>query len=172
MAIFNKDGTPYKLQGVNPLMEEQDHWHESEKVVVHDFIAGEEVVLKDPKLATALPVPDDKPIVAVAGVGVVPDSIVLYCLPLIVIEEEDPVYGEKRKRPSFGQQFTFEGVMTDYSGVTASFFCHLPPDRVPLPGSVLHVRKERQWWKVNETFSQDGGVHINCVPSDRQMSFG
>jgi hypothetical protein len=145
-------------------MVEQEHW--KDWVAVHN-IGAEEVVLKDPKLASDLP--PDEPVMAILGVGVIPDSIVIYCLPMVVREEVDPVYGEKRQVPGYGDQFTFEGIMTDYTGVTASFFCRLPT--LPLAGSILHVRKERQWWKVVNSFVRDDGIAIDCVPSDRHPSF-
>lgn len=171
MPIFNKDGTPYKLQGVNPLMQEQDHWNESEKVEVHDVIAAEEVVMKDPTRVIPDHIPEDTPVAAVIGVGIVTDTTIIYCLPMVMKVVEDPVYGDKKMMPDYGDKFTFEGIMTDYNGVAASFFGRLPPDKTPLPGSILYVWKERQWWKVSETFPQDGGVQINCVVSDRHPSF-
>jgi hypothetical protein len=170
MPIFNKDGSQFKLHGINPLMKNQDHWRNS-VVKVHGFDSIEEIVLKDPMLAIDGHIDDDTPVAAVAGVGVIKDTTLIYCLPMIFREIEDEVYNEKRKVPDYGDKFTFEAVQVEFNGIAITFFCNLPPEKVPMSGSILHVWKERQWWKLNNSSREGDGVYLFCVPSDQHPSF-
>ena len=43
MAITDKDGKVYKLQGPNPLMKDQDKWDMND-IVLHNFKWGSEVI--------------------------------------------------------------------------------------------------------------------------------
>lgn len=169
MPIYNKDGTIFKLNGINPLMKFQDHWKGS--VVRVSNFEFKEVVLKDPMFAVDDRIPEDVPIAAVIGVGVIKDTTLLYCLPMIFTEIEDDVYGEKHKIPTYGDKFTFEAVMVDYTGVSATFFCTLPQGDSLLSDSIFFVLKERQWWKLKDRTTDGDGTYFHCVLSDIQPSF-
>lgn len=159
MAIFNKDGTPFRLRGVNPLMKDQDRWGE---FVVHGFEglgAAEEVQSVPPK-----PAPESKPVVAVSA------GVVVHCLPAVVRVVEDPLYGQTR-RVGYGERFSFEAVPGVCTGVTAVFRARRSPGMPEIaPGSILYVFKERAWWKA-DSISAGDEFEIYCVPSDLKPSF-
>jgi hypothetical protein len=162
MPIYNKDGSVFKLQGVNPLMKEQDHW--DEKWEVHNPQTEDVIVLPDPKRNPASNAP------IMVGVGTLPQTDILYCLPLIQITEEDPLYGQQSIKTDWGEKFSFEAIQISATGLTASFYATLSADRVP-QGSIIYVYKERQWWKVNGVEAAEGGVNIHCMPTDLKPSF-
>lgn len=169
MPIRNKDGTLYTLRGVNPLMKDQEH---GDGWKVH-YVETDPVVIDDPKMAIPDYVPEDAPVAAIVGVGVIADTEVLYCLPLITRIEEDVLYGQKKKIASWGEKFTFEAVKVNYSGLTVTFYAKLPSevsDRLTM-GSILYVYKGREWWKINNTELSGEGIAIHCMPSDVKPSF-
>jgi len=168
MPIKNKDGTLFKLQGINPLMKEQDHWEGNEDWKIH-HVEAEEVVIQDPKRMTPEGLPEDAPLPAIVGVGVIPQTELLYCLPLVVHEEEDPLYGQKKLISAWGEKFNFEAIRIDYTGLTATFFARVPQDKVTR-GSIILVFRERQWWKVNGTEQSKDGINIYCIPSELKPS--
>ncbi len=154
-------------------MKEQDHWENDDKDwKVHYVDNQEEVVVQDPKKQIPEGLPDNAPVPAIVGVGVVQQTELLYCLPLTYTVEEDPLYGQKKRIPAWGDKFKFEAIRTDYTGLTAVFFARLPPDyRAKLErGSIILVYKERQWWKINGTEDTEDGVTIYCIPSELKPS--
>lgn len=171
MTIRNKDGTTFKLEGVNPLMKEQDHWKGEKWHVYHP--EEEKIVLLDPKRSFTQDIGDDveNVVTSMLGVGAIQQKEILYCMPLIVSYEEDPLYGQKKRKTDWGDKFSFEAVtIASSTGLTATYFANLPTEKVP-EGSVILVFNERQWWKVGGIEIVEGGVHIHCVPTDIKVSF-
>lgn len=170
MPIKNKDGSIFKLQGVNPLMKEQDHWDGEWQV---HYVESEKVVVQDPQRTIHENMFEDKMIPAIAGVGIINQTEILYCLPLIIHTEVDPLYGQVQKTSSWGDKFNFEAIRIDCTGLTALFFARLPPEAASkvTVGSVIYVFKERQWWKVNGTEPSQDGINIYCMPSEIKPSF-
>jgi hypothetical protein len=165
MTIYNKDGSIFKIQGINPLMKDQERW--KEKWVVYDVV--DKVTLPDPKRNFAHVNEDDNFAPSILGVGPIQQKDVVHCVPLIVTYEEDPLYGQKKKQTDFGEKFSFEAVTLNSNGLTAIFFANVPAERVP-QGSIIYVYNERQWWKVNGTEDAENGIHIFCIPSDLKPS--
>lgn len=170
MPIKNKDGSTYVIRGVNPLMIDQDHWSEGWKV---HYVETEVIILPDPKRKVYEEMFDVTQIPAIVGVGLVSQTEILYCLPIVTTIEEDPVYGQKKKITTWGDKFNFEAIRVDYTGVTASFFAKLPDDVVEkmMTGSIIYVFKERQWWKINGIEHFQDGINIYCLPSELKPSF-
>lgn len=167
MAIRNKDGSLFKLQGINPLMKDQDHW--KDEWTVH-YVEAEEVFVQDSQRIIPEGTPDDAPVPAIIGVGIIHQTEILYCLPLFIRTEEDPLYGQKRRVNEWGEKFSFEAITVDCNGLTAIFFARMPKDKVPA-GSIIYVFKERNWWKVNGVENYEDGIHIYCMPSEMKPSF-
>jgi hypothetical protein len=168
MPIYNKDGSVYRIQGVNPLMKEQDHWSKEEKWEVH-YPQTEEIVLTDPT-RESLVVDEVSDVPTMVGVGVLPQTDILYCLPLVQSVDEDPLYGQQKVVTGWGDKFTFEAVQVGATGLTAVFFAKVPEEKVA-PGSIIYVYKERQWWKVNGIEKLEEGINIHCMPSENKPSF-
>ncbi len=186
MPIRNKDGTLFKLQGINPLMKDQDHWENDEEGWQIHYVESEEdvVVRKEPSREAQRPLPQPpNPIPAPKPKEPEPqrradysgyDRLLLYCLPVTFTSEDvDPLYGQKKRIPIWGDKFNFEAVCIDSNGLTAVFFATLPDDVAGKleRGSILYVFKERQWWKINGTQREGDGVKIYCMPSPLKPSF-
>lgn len=155
MPISNKDGTPYRLRGVNPLMVNQEHWQ-----AIKVNLELEEFVLPDPRITA-----EEE---AIVGGGSLQQTDLVGCLPaLTMAEEEDPLYGFKTFKPGWGEKFTFEALKTQSTGLTAVFLANVPKDKIS-EGSILFVYNDREWWKVSRV---EEGTHIHCVPSDIKPSF-
>lgn len=122
MTIKNKDGSIFRLQGINPLMKNQDHWTDGWKVYSAD---PDEIILPDPKLVCPEGYVEDEPLPAIVGVGVVSNKEIIYCKPLGSIIEEDPVYGQKSLKPFWGDQFSFEAIIIESTGLTITFFARM-----------------------------------------------
>ena len=133
MPIKNRDGTIYKLRGPNPAMEVQDKWNE---YVVHnmkfrgttitderfeeppaeieqnDFAAE----LAETKMEMELPVPpveqpkpeQFKPEPTLPK-GV--ERVDVHCLPALLRERKDSLYGDKYQTTQYGSPFVFEAVI-------------------------------------------------------------
>lgn len=171
MTIKKKDGTPYKLKGINPLMKDQDHWDNTEWKV--HYVEPEEIIIKDPKRIAPEGFMEEDPLPAIVGVGVISNKEIIYCLPSILITEEDPVYGQKIQKPGWGDKFSFEAIRLEYTGFTITFFARMPQEYMDKlnRGSIILVFKQREWWKVNETELFEDGIKIYCVPSELKPSF-
>ncbi len=148
-------------------MQEQDHWKEG--WTVH-YVEPEQVIVKDPQREIPEGLPDNIQVTSIVGVGFVHQTEILYCKPLIITIDEDPVYGTKKKVTSWGDQFNFEAIRIDYTGLTATFFARLPNVTIE-PGSIILHFKERQWWKVNGVQPAEDGINIYCMPSELKPSF-
>lgn len=158
MPIFNKDGSIFRLAGVNPLLAGQNRWVGR----VIRFVC-EEVLLPDPKIIVE---EEEQPVMV--GVGTVSEreKEVVYCM--APIYEEDFLYGSK-KRVGWDERFNFEAYV-ETNGVSCVIFATVPVDKV-LPGSIVYVLRERLWWLIDSVEEGDGGVHIRCVPSGVQPAF-
>lgn len=166
MSIKNKDGSLFKLQKVNPLMKNQDHWKDEWKV---HYVETDPISVQDPKRIISDQISQDTPVPAIIGVGIVSQTEILYCLPLVIKIVEDELYNQKKKYTSWGDQFSFEAIKVDYTGITAVFFAKIPNKLER--GSIIYVYKERQWWKINGIESVEDGINIYCIPSDQKPSF-
>jgi hypothetical protein len=168
MPIRNKDGNLFKLQGVNPLMSEQDRW-DKETWIIH-YVEPEKITVRgSKKISPETPEIETEPLPTTEP----QQTEILYCLPLIVRVEEDPLYGQNKQIASWGDKFSFEAIRIEYTGLTAMFFTRLPPGAVSqlARGSIIYVFKERQWWKINGIEESGDGLKIYCVPSELKPSF-
>lgn len=172
MPIKNKDGTPYRIQGINPLMKGQDRWENEEGWKVH-YVEPEVIIIKDPKRMAPEGYMEEEPLPAIIGVGVISNKEIIYCLPLVMNVEEDPLYGQKSYVSSWGDKFSFEAIKIEYNGMSISFFARMPEEYMDklTRGSIILVFRERQWWKIEETERSEDGIKIYCVPTELKPSF-
>jgi hypothetical protein len=170
MVIKNKDGSPFRLQRPNPIVKDQDFWEE--KYDLHNFKytdivtkEGYEHIEKYQQIEEIQPeevhVKEEKVLKNI-------EKVMMHCLPAIVKEHYDSLYNEKKTSMSYGNKFTFEAVIVERSGLFFKIWTNTKIER----SSILFVPKDRDWWRVESTEPQSGGLIINCIPSETQPSFG
>lgn len=199
MAIKNKDGSSFQVYSKpNPIMTEQDIWDDGSKFVLHNFIHEEFVLhnfehqeetsyeqeedeveefqrlediepieIKVPIKETPVPPGTKKP----KGAEKVKkeDAILIYCLPANVIEVEDSIYGERRTSLTYGQQFTFQGVIRNQTDLSVQIWTNVAVDMGKR--SILYIPTQRRWWSLDDSSPVTNGKILICSPSATQPSF-
>jgi hypothetical protein len=158
MAIFNKDGKVYVLEGPNPLVDKQVKWEQSQ-LIFHNF-NWDEVTMKGqhtkkpPKPQperpeSPLPAPIPVPIARDEPKEIVQEDtsspaepkrdfdlphikhkVLSYCLPAKVERKTDKLYGESWMKVSYGKKIVFPSVMTDVSDFAIEFWTSDPNEQI------------------------------------------
>lgn len=160
MAIFNKDGKVYVLEGPNPLVEKQAKWDPSQ-LIFHNF-KWDEVTIKGVKAKkqantqseppaphkTPEPVSAPMPVPAVRPEENKNDSpsgdepkrdfdlpqikhkVLSYCLPAKVERKTDKLYGESWMKVSYGKKMVFPSVMTEVTDFGIEFWTSDPNEQI------------------------------------------
>ena len=178
MAIKNTDGTVFKLRGPNPIVKDQEFW---DGYALHNFKYNEVVTKEGDRMRLEnlediepeeiiVPVPAEMSKKKSTEEQILKhiDKIMMYCLPAILKEHHDTLYGETRTSLSYGKQFTFEAIIVERSSLSFKIWTNTNIGR----GSIIFVPADRDWWKVENSEVQSGGATIKCSPSDTQPSFG
>jgi len=192
MAIRDKDGKVYKLQGPNPLMKNQEKWDMND-IVLHNFKWGSETIKdtnKAHKFLSDLNIKEDSNIAVMPATEAPtyveldesPEPIVeppkmeqetqdifdqrktlIHCLPIVIEQFTDALYGDSYKRTTFGQKFGFYGIIVDIGDLGIQFWSY---DEI-IPGSIVFPEmKLKRWWKVTESEDKTGGYLSTALPSD------
>jgi len=189
MAIKNKDGTTFKLQGPNPLVLNQDFWEgkvrfhnfgwetaitkegaalEREEEPMPDFIELKDIKTEEIKVQAKEIIPDPKrkkkPPDLTEGLPRIP----MYCLPAIISETYDALYDETRVSLHYGQQFAFEGIIASFTDMTFQVWSNITDAK---PHSIIFVPKDRRWWRIDKAEPKAEGLLLSCVPSETHPSF-
>lgn len=152
MTIINNDGTPYKLRGPNPVVKSQNDW--TERVILHNFQYEDEISVSQSK-------PEKK-----ASDGI--PKQMFHCLPALIKEYVDEMYGDKKTTLTYLSPFTFEGIVVNFTDISFSIWTNNAKiDNF----SVIFAPEMRRWWKVNESEDKADGKIYHCVISDFQPSF-
>lgn len=181
MSIKNKDGSVYKLRGPNPVMEQQNLWKDDEKVIIHNIdpeeITGEDKSRKERHIPSPYDIivqqPTAEEIVVKEPPKVVEkvskeNKLVAWCLPAIIKQEIDPVYGDIKRSTVWGNKFSFETVLLNRSAIGVELWAPLESlER----SSIIYLWEQREWWSVNSTEIHKNGIIISCLPSDQHPSF-
>jgi hypothetical protein len=197
VSIKNKDGSSYRLRGPNKLLDGQERWDEGE-VRRHNFrwkgvsipddtprgsyrpqtvVIPEEVRIPDreeiPEPEPGLAVPETVPVVPDREVRpVIPAGVqktTFHCLPAVIREHEDPVYGERTRTIEYGDPFTFEGVVVSNGHVDFEFWAAAPG--IDDGAVVFPINKDRRWWRVSTSEEKTGGRLYRCLVSDFTPDF-
>ncbi len=182
MAIKNKDGSPFTLRKPNPIMKEQDIWtnfqvhnlkfkdeaitEDITEVVPHDF------QIKDFVSELEATKPLEKQVI------VLPDLMekeekekkpVFYCLPAVIRQHRDALYGETYSTIKYDTPFTFEAYVTEQSDLVLEFWTSA--DKIS-EGSVIYPKiMEKRWWRVVSKEVKEDGWLYRAIPSDYQPNF-
>jgi len=155
-------------------MTNQDLWNE--KVTIHnmeykyesiDTLPVEEI--KVPIKET--PVPEKDKIKKKKKPEVKTEEVIkeikklMYCLPGIIETKKDPLYGDIKSTTTYGEKFTFEGIIASENALDFDFWTNIKIN----PGSIVYV--DKKWWKVSAFEEKAGGFSHHCIISDSQFSF-
>lgn len=93
----------------------------------------------------------------------------VYCLPAVISERVDELYGDKFTTIKYERPFSLEAVIVENSDLRLQMWTTI--DKIKR-GSILFPRlEEKRWWRVEEIEEKSGGFLIKGVPSDYQPSF-
>lgn len=160
MAIFNKDGKVYVLEGPNPLVEKQVKWEPSQ-LIFHNFKWDEVITkgsrIKKPANVQAEPPPPTRTPESVQIPVPVPvvrpeenkiespladepkrdfdlphikHKVLSYCLPAKVERKTDKLYGESWMKVSYGKKIVFPSVMTEVTDFGIEFWTSDPNEQI------------------------------------------
>lgn len=188
MAIKNKDGTVYRIEGPNPFMNNQELWKDCVK---HNLEWKDEIVFDFLKQKLNLPVqesaesfleeieekPQEKPKQEPVPIAPRPvprkekrefDTIESFCLPVDIIENKDDLYGEIKQKVIYGEVFTIEIVVLEQADLTFRFWTTHKINK----GSIIYPKnKDKRWWKVAEITDAPKGFMYLGLPSSFTPSF-
>lgn len=95
------------------------------------------------------------------------NQAIFHCVPIIEITVVDKLYGTPRKRRSYGERFSFDGVLMGHDDLQIVFWA---VREVPLQSVVYH-QGEARWWRITEAAPQDKGFVYRGVVSEVNPSF-
>lgn len=200
MTIKNSDGSIYKLKKPNPLLKDQDvkegtHIvhnlmptdeivvkYSNKKEVTQPVGAVIGVNTPHPVLAQQIPVPSSEvtlepPVVTNTEPEVLDDPyleqeqddtrVSCWCLPGEFRKHYDKLYGETRQNVVWGEKFIVEGIILDSMETSFQIWTQILIN----PPSIIFVRFDKRWWRVNETRPYEGGYLMGCLPSDIRPRF-
>lgn len=98
-----------------------------------------------------------------------------YCLPAVMRDRRDGVYGTKYQTIQYKEPFSFEMVIVEEDDL----FIQVWSNKEVGTGSILYPRKvdkdgradSARWWRVQERESRSGGWLLTAYPSDFHPSF-
>ena len=193
MTLYNKDGSVYKLIAPNPAMKEQNIWSafsvhnmtwkpefkEDGTMVMpmgSDFELSEknqgaifldeldsskisENEFKKENIKVNKKEQELKPSI---------EKTFIYCLPAIIREKKDDLYGDVYKTIQYEKPTSFEAVILTQNDL----FMELWTDSSFGEGSILYPKNgDKRWWKVQDKEQKVGGWILKSVPSQNQPSF-
>ena len=93
-----------------------------------------------------------------------------FCLPAVMVEKTDKLYGDKIMRVAYQDPFKFQGAVIEQSDFQCLMWTTVKQITV---NSIIYSSDARRWWKVTEIHSDernDGFVLVSVV-SDLQPDF-
>ena len=91
-----------------------------------------------------------------------------FCLPAIISESHDDLYGEIKKTIKYGERFLFEIVALEQNDLTFRWWSTKEIDK----GSIIYPKnREKRWWKVTEIKQAPQGFIYLSMPSEFTPSF-
>lgn len=195
MAIKNKDGSDYKLNGPNPHMKNQLLWDHFE---LHNM-NFEEISSAIKKQRENIKIEEAKKIPQIEKIEELPQleyskkdedvvkeeieikkeeeqkndsnvkKINIFCLPAKVKIFEDALYGEVKKTIDYGKKFKFEAVEINCTDISFEIWTNAIDIEKE---SILYPQNfGKRWWRVNSITKKFDGILISCNPSKITPSF-
>jgi hypothetical protein len=102
--------------------------------------------------------------------------IVFHCLPAIIRQHTDSLYGDSYQKIDYGDKFKFEGVVIKQDEYFLAFWTNLEKlenNSIVYPSMYRNGAKYNQfrWWKTMQTEPKNGGLIVSCTISDHQPHF-
>lgn len=173
MPIKNPDGSVYKLSGPNPAMKNQELWT---NYIAHNMKFTGRTVFVDivpeapiqklasdfiEELKTPAPIAKEEPDIK---------KINVYCLPAIIRERKDALYGENYQTIQYGDPFMFEAIPVKEEDLFMQMWTTV--EAATQKGSVLYPKQgNKRWWKITERVEKSGGWLLTGVLSEYTPSF-
>ncbi len=167
MAIKDKDGKIYKLRGPNPLLVNQSRW-QIENMSFYNF-KWDSIILPDKNKTTTI---REKEIViqSISGEEEKEEDnnlekikSIFVCLPIKVEVFRDNLYDETYKKVTYGEKYTFEGILLSREDIAIEFWVSNPITQGSIVCSSLD---EKRWWKVQDFFEKANGYVVQAIVSD------
>jgi hypothetical protein len=100
-------------------------------------------------------------------------KIFIHCLPAVISDKKDAVYGDNYQTIKYNKPFSFEGVLLDQSDLTFKFWTQADDFTNQIQqGSIVYPKiNQRRWWRVQTKVEKTGGWIITGHPSDYQPHF-
>lgn len=196
MTLYNKDGTVYKLNGPNPIMNTQDIWedyklhnmkwdqetHEEKNKItpIVSDIKIRDTFVQDLESTKEEPAPkadfverkshiQPKTEIKTSSTTSQIDKVFVHCLPATVRERQDHLYGESYQTIQYGDPWSFEAVIIGENDLNLTFWTDVGDVSV---GSIIYPKmNSKRWWRVQEKEEKVQGWLLNATPSDYQPSF-
>ena len=190
MAIKDRDGNVVKLRCPNPVMTTQQTWDNS-KVIYHNMFfpiitvpdsrRGESMYDEE---CESLPVIVEEEIVTpTTSIDPPPDrnrarkinklleerKVEMLCLPIVIQNYNDSLYGSSYNRVQFGQKIMITGYIVTQEDLQFVFWT----EKQLAEKSIVYPTKMemKRWWRVEKITVQSGGFLISCSPSPISPDF-
>lgn len=95
------------------------------------------------------------------------NKFVAWCLPAILKEEINSLYGEVKRSLSYGEKFSLETVVINRNIVSIDLWSPIKIDK----NSIIYLWDQREWWRVTKIIEQTDGWLLTCFPSEHHPSF-
>jgi len=197
MTLYNKDGTVYKLNRPNPIMNNQDIWenytlhnmkwdqetHEGKDIVqpINSDIKIRDNFVEDlerTKQETQEPQVDlverksqiqPKVEIKTSSTQSQIEKTFFHCLPAEIREKKDHLYGDSYQTIQYGDPWSFEGVVIGENDLELTFWTDIGNLTA---GSIVYPKiNGKRWWRVQKTEVKTQGWLVYTSPSDYQPSF-
>ena len=92
----------------------------------------------------------------------------IHCVPVVETSVTDELYGETRKRRSYGQKYLMEGIPMTENDFIFQFWS----SKEIVPGSVVYPQTQsKRWWRVQSVAPKSDGFVMSCIASDVNPDF-
>lgn len=197
MTLYNKDGTVYKLNAPNPIMNTQDIWenytlhnmkwdqetHEGKEALqpivsdikIRDSFVKDLELTKEEKAEPQVDIIERKSQVQpkieikTSSTNNQIEKIFFHCLPAQIREKKDHLYGESYQTIQYGNPWSFEAVIIEENDLELVFWTDV--NEITLGSVVYPKMNSKRWWRVQNIEEKTQGWLISATLSDYQPSF-
>lgn len=170
----NPDGTPYKLQSPSPLSKIQEWW-DYNQIILHNF--NQKISPKTVVDANILPTPPQlPPPIKIEKPKIINNTekntqiISAFCLPAVVKEDIDPLYGEITRTQEYGQVFKIQIIFVNKTDLAIVFLANvkIPEGSIVYPSKFINGKEldDFNWWKVVSAKYEENKYTYEAIISD------
>lgn len=196
MTLYNKDGSIYKLSAPNPVMKEQEIWTKfivhnmkwkpeykedgsvvmpiesdislepktQSEIFLDELSSSKEEIV--PIVEKKIEIKEDTNKIIKPKDKI--DKVFVYCLPAIIKEKQDDLYGDVFRVIEYQDPTSFEAVILSHNDMGIEMWSSVKFGEE----SILYPKNgDKRWWKVVETTPKLGGWIIKGMLSQDQPSF-